>query len=58
MLALILGIQTLSFPPAAQAFVGTALTLVFIGTTAFLLSESLGAAKQLVPALERGEPRY
>jgi small-conductance mechanosensitive channel len=48
LLALILGIQALSFPPGVQALVGTGLTLVFIGTTAFLLYESLGAGEQLV----------
>ena len=47
-LALILGVQALSFPDGVQALLGTGLTLVLIGTTAFLLYESLGAVEHLV----------
>jgi small-conductance mechanosensitive channel len=46
--ALILGVQALSFPDGVQALLGTGLTLVLIGTTAFLLYESLGAVERLV----------
>jgi small-conductance mechanosensitive channel len=47
-LALILGVQTLSIPEQFQSLLGTGLTLVLIGATAFLLYQTVEAAGALV----------
>ena len=47
-LALIIGVQTLSIPVEFQSLLRTSLTLVLIGATAFLLYQTVEAAEALV----------